>query len=116
MLTFAIVNLPSSSLASSSRVGAIALHGPHHGAQQTTRTGVVEALMEDLKESVVRLAIFSDMLISGSETKEWKTTETQLPRHHRCPRSTTAQGRGEGRGSGAGDEGAEMWAIHRGSF
>src|SRR5215216_3980166 len=69
MLTFAIFNLPSSSLASSSRVGAIALHGPHHGAQKSTRTGVVALAMADLKDSVVRWAIFSDIVISGSETR-----------------------------------------------
>ena len=62
MLTLTIVNLPSSSAASSSRMGAMALHGPHHGAQKSTRTGVVAEVMADLKVSVVRLAIFSDLM------------------------------------------------------
>ena len=40
----------------------MALQGPHHGAQKSTRTGVVAEVTADLKVSVVRLAIFSDML------------------------------------------------------
>src|SRR5690348_1539530 len=104
MLTFAIFSLPSSSVASSSSVGAMALHGPHHGAQKSTRTGVVALEMADLKDSVVRLAILSDMLISGSETREWKTAETQLRRRHRDPRSRTVQDPVERQGSGKRDE------------
>ena len=38
-LTFAIVIRPSYSSAISSRIGAKALHGPHHSAQKSTKTG-----------------------------------------------------------------------------
>src|SRR5664280_1351644 len=34
-----IVNLSDCSTASSSRIGAIILHGPHHSAQKSTRIG-----------------------------------------------------------------------------
>src|SRR4051794_9193002 len=39
ILTFATVTRPSISVASSSRNGAIILHGPHHSAQKSTSTG-----------------------------------------------------------------------------
>src|SRR5215831_10541649 len=42
MLIFATVILPSYSLASSSSAGAIILQGPHHSAQKSTITGVLE--------------------------------------------------------------------------
>jgi hypothetical protein len=48
----------------------MALQGPHQGAQKSTRTGVVAVVMADLNVSVVRLAIFADMMINGSETTE----------------------------------------------
>ena len=38
-LTLAIVIRPSYSSAISSRIGAKALHGPHHSAQKSTKTG-----------------------------------------------------------------------------
>src|SRR5271154_274286 len=39
ILTLATVSLPALSAARSSRKGAIILHGPHHSAQKSTRTG-----------------------------------------------------------------------------
>src|ERR1700710_2977463 len=39
MLTLAIVILSACSAALSSSTGAIILHGPHHSAQKSTRTG-----------------------------------------------------------------------------
>src|SRR4051794_30633325 len=41
MLTFATVNFPANSVASSSSAGPIILHGPHHSAQKSTSTGEV---------------------------------------------------------------------------
>ena len=55
MLTFAILIFPSNSVASSSRIGAMALHGPHQGAQKSTSTGVGDAFKVLLKDSVVML-------------------------------------------------------------
>ena len=42
-LSLAIVTLSPCSPAISSRIGAIILHGPHHSAQKSTRTGLVGA-------------------------------------------------------------------------
>ena len=61
MLTLAMEILPSNSVASSSRTGAIALHGPHQGAQKSTRSGVAEDDTAFLKVSVVRWVILSDI-------------------------------------------------------
>ena len=57
-----ISNLPSNSFANSSRIGAMALQGPHQGAQKSTRTGVAEASTVDLKVSLVRWVILLDMM------------------------------------------------------
>lgn len=40
VLTLQQVSFPANSFASSSITGAIILHGPHHGAQNSTRTGL----------------------------------------------------------------------------
>ena len=53
-LTFVIFTLPSNSVASSSKIGAIALHGPHQGAQKSTSTGTVDEVIVSLKLAVVR--------------------------------------------------------------
>jgi hypothetical protein len=37
------------------------LHGPHHGAQKSTRRGVAEAATAVLNVSVVRCVILSDI-------------------------------------------------------
>src|SRR3954454_13797815 len=42
ILTLATVSLPALSAASWSRNGAIILHGPHHSAQKSTRTGSLD--------------------------------------------------------------------------
>src|SRR5438067_2272668 len=47
-------SLPSYSVASSSRMGAISLHGPHHSAQKSTRTGWSEALISSSNVASVR--------------------------------------------------------------
>src|SRR5579871_6960501 len=49
-LIFTNLTLPSYSLASSSIEGAMALHGPHHGAQKSIRTG-----LSDFKTSLSKL-------------------------------------------------------------
>ena len=43
-LTFAMVIRPSYSFAISSRTGERTLHGPHHSAQKSTKTGCVEII------------------------------------------------------------------------
>src|ERR1700744_2224468 len=42
ILTLATVRRPCRSVARSSRNGATILHGPHHSAQKSTRTGSLE--------------------------------------------------------------------------
>src|SRR6478609_7277962 len=43
MLSLATFTLPWNSTASSSRLGAIILHGPHHSAQKSTTTGSADS-------------------------------------------------------------------------
>ena len=65
MLTLQILTASPSSSASSFRMGAIALHGPHHGAQKSTTIGVE---MLDRVESKLELSssvIFSDLCYLG---------------------------------------------------
>ena len=40
--TLTKLTLPEYSLAISSTIGATALHGPHHGAQKSTKTGILD--------------------------------------------------------------------------
>src|SRR5574344_1656715 len=50
--------LPLNSSDSSSTIGEIALHGPHHGAQKSTKTGLLFPLTRSLKLlSVITSAI-----------------------------------------------------------
>src|SRR6185369_7759349 len=42
MLTLATRSLPAQLCATSSRIGAIILHGPHHSAQKSTSTGSLD--------------------------------------------------------------------------
>lgn len=61
-LTLAIDALSPNSVASSSRIGAMALQGPHQGAQKSTSTGLSPLMaVEKVEES--RFAMDSD--ISG---------------------------------------------------
>src|SRR6185503_4496130 len=67
MLTLPTFTLPSYSLASSSRIGAIILQGPHHSAQKSTRTGVVDFKTSSSKLAAVRVTIlFADMRQEGN--------------------------------------------------
>src|SRR5215471_14132799 len=42
MLILATLSLPAYDVATSSRIGAIILHGPHHSAQKSTSTGSLD--------------------------------------------------------------------------
>src|SRR5207249_815449 len=53
MLTLPIFTRSAYSSASSLRIGAIILHGPHHSAQKSTRTGV-----DDCNTSWAKFALF----------------------------------------------------------
>src|ERR1700732_3718425 len=52
-----MVTLPCISLAISSRVGPIILHGPHHSAQKSTTTGPPAPITSDLKLASVTLTV-----------------------------------------------------------
>src|SRR4051794_25976205 len=56
-LTLAIVIFSPSSVESSVRIGAMALHGPHHSAQKSTMTGWSEPATVSSKVAVERLTI-----------------------------------------------------------
>lgn len=73
MFTFPMATLLPISVASSSRMGAIALQGPHQGAQKSTSTGVVpEAATAAAKDSVVRWATWADIRSAVEEKEEGK--------------------------------------------
>src|ERR1043165_265375 len=59
MLSLAILTLPSYSAASSSRMGATILHGPHHSAQKSTNTGTGDFKTSSPKFPSVRVTIFA---------------------------------------------------------
>ncbi|CSA77869.1 Uncharacterised protein [Vibrio cholerae] len=54
-----IVSLPAYSSATSSRIGAIILQGPHHSAQKSTRTGPAALITSFSKPSSVSCKILS---------------------------------------------------------
>src|SRR2546426_9215530 len=58
MFTLPTLTFPSYSLASSSRIGAIILQGPHHSAQKSTSTGVGEFSTSCSKLASVNMTIF----------------------------------------------------------
>jgi hypothetical protein len=55
--SLAIVSLPAFSAAISSRIGAIALQGPHHSAQKSTSTGSPAAPIVSSKVVSVTVAV-----------------------------------------------------------
>src|SRR5699024_3882265 len=59
--TFANVTLSEWAPASSSMTGAIILHGPHHVAQKSTRTGLLLSRTSDENESSVTVIVEDDM-------------------------------------------------------
>src|SRR5579872_361663 len=63
MFSLATVSLSFCSSAISSRIGAITLHGPHHSAQKSTRTGTSEALTCSSKVASSSCTIFSLIVI-----------------------------------------------------
>ena len=58
LIHIAMTALPSYSTASSSTIGAIALHGPHHVAQKSTITGWSVFRVSAKFASVITFAIF----------------------------------------------------------
>src|SRR4030095_17148956 len=67
MSTFAIVSLPSYSLATSSSTGANILHGPHHSAQKSTRTGLPDcrtSLSNVASDTCLMASFMGNLLLS----------------------------------------------------
>jgi hypothetical protein len=56
--------LPTKPAATSSKTGAIALQGPHQGAQKSTTTGTTESNTSALKVASVTAAVKSDIFPS----------------------------------------------------
>ena len=68
--TFTTLTRPAYSSASSSSIGAIALHGAHHVAQKSTSTGVSEARTSVSKLQSVMLHRLSIMRLFSSAVRE----------------------------------------------
>ena len=62
MLTLQILTESPSSMLSSSSMGAIALQGPHQGAQKSTMTGTEPLVTVDSKLELSSSVILSDMV------------------------------------------------------
>src|SRR6516162_2195952 len=65
MFSLTILTLPSSSLAISSRAGAICRQGPHHSAQKSTTTGVDDFKTSASKVSSETVAVAIYLLLLG---------------------------------------------------
>src|SRR5689334_8251112 len=70
MFTLATVTRPLYSAAISSSAGAIILHGPHHSAQKSTRTGSFASSTWLLKLASSTATVFSLTWSSQSQTYE----------------------------------------------
>src|SRR5687767_877240 len=65
MLTFATLSLPWYEAATSSRIGAIILQGPHHSAQKSTSTGSLDFSTSASKSSSLTCEISSLIVTPG---------------------------------------------------
>src|SRR3712207_1844907 len=63
MLSLAIVSLSLCSAAISSRTGATILHGPHHSAQKSTRTGLSLPSTSSAKVASVTVTVLPAMVV-----------------------------------------------------
>ena len=70
MLSFATRRCPLQSRAICSRAGAIILHGPHHSAHRSTRTG-----NDDCSTSAVKVASVT-VNTSGTASGAWHLPQT----------------------------------------
>src|SRR5262245_40244403 len=80
MFSFATVSCPSYSPASSSRIGATTRHGPHHGAQKSTTTGVSDFntfCSKSASVTVIGLAMIMDSFYVS--TREPRVSTTLIP-------------------------------------
>src|SRR5690242_4633773 len=77
MLSLAIFTLPFSSLAISSRAGAICRHGPHHSAQKSTTTGVVDfsTSVSKVSSETFSVAICFSSIAGRRERLAWSDRE-----------------------------------------
>ena len=65
ILTLAMAYFPWASLATWSRRGLSRRHGPHHGAQKSTSTGVWAPEINSLKVVSVRLVMWDESIRRG---------------------------------------------------
>ena len=83
-LTLPIFTLPSYSSASSSRSGAIILHGPHHSAQKSTSTGVGDCKTCWAKFSCVSVTTSGEAIHQKThpKTKRFLRGSSGRDKHH----------------------------------
>src|SRR3990172_9425675 len=89
--SLAILTLPSSSVAISSRAGAIIRQGPHHSAQKSTTTGSAEPSTSLSNEASVTFSVAIEEPLGGMRKREVEPER----RNHPCRR----QGEGAARGA-----------------
>src|SRR5436309_11955915 len=84
MLTLATFSLPAYEVATSSSIGAIILHGPHHSAQKSTSTGSLDfstcsSNWSSLTWAIAALTFFSDWLLFTSSLRRLTRASATLP-------------------------------------
>src|SRR5262249_57088551 len=65
-LSLPTLALPAYSVAMASTVGVIILHGPHHSAQKSTRTGTSDLKTSASNEASVKVCTLSPAMLSVS--------------------------------------------------
>src|SRR6185437_760864 len=78
MLIFTTLRRPEYSLARSSSIGAIDLHGPHHSAQKSSSTGVSDFSTSVSKSASLTWVMFS--LMGGPATGRCSDKVGEKPR------------------------------------
>src|ERR1700748_379518 len=81
IVTLAVVTAQASSSEIWSRAGAICLQGPHHSAQKSTRTGVLDCSTSFSKLSSVTFTVLIKLLpiwVAGSQRPSASTSDVSL--------------------------------------
>src|ERR1043165_4514145 len=89
MLSLAILTLPSYSAASSSRMGATILQGPHHSAQKSTNTGTGDFKTSSPKFPSVRVTIFATAIKVPGDYPDATGWPGDLVHSHLCEEVNT---------------------------
>src|SRR5207253_9956897 len=76
MFSFANSTLPDVRVSSSLRIGSIALHGPHHGAQKSTTTGTSAASTS--RSNVESLTSNTGGIVAGADRKSTRLNSSHV--------------------------------------